>query len=70
MLISLNYFKVDYSADQWLMKNMDPLNDNIVALLQASSDVFTREIWKDGITYYKYTQITIINIIINYINIR
>lgn len=64
MLISLNYFKVDYSADQWLMKNMDPLNDNIVALLQASSDVFTREIWKDGITYYKYTQITIINILI------
>lgn len=41
-------FKVDYSADQWLMKNMDPLNDNIVALLQASSDAFTREIWKDG----------------------
>lgn len=40
--------KVDYSADQWLMKNMDPLNDNIVALLQASSDSFTREIWKDG----------------------
>lgn len=40
--------KVDYSADQWLMKNMDPLNDNIVALLQASADSFTREIWKDG----------------------
>jgi myosin protein heavy chain len=40
--------KVDYSAEQWLMKNMDPLNDNIVALLQASSDWFTREIWKDG----------------------
>jgi myosin protein heavy chain len=40
--------KVDYSAEQWLMKNMDPLNDNIVALLQASSDNFTREIWKDG----------------------
>lgn len=41
--------KVDYSADQWLMKNMDPLNDNIVALLQASSDSYTREIWKDGL---------------------
>ena len=40
--------KVDYSADQWLMKNMDPLNDNIVALLQSSSDQFTRDIWKDG----------------------
>jgi myosin protein heavy chain len=40
--------KVDYSADQWLMKNMDPLNDSIVALLQNSSDKFTRDIWKDG----------------------
>lgn len=40
--------KVDYSAELWLMKNMDPLNDNIVALLQASSDAFTREIWKDA----------------------
>ena len=43
--------KVEYSADQWLMKNMDPLNDNVVALLQASSDPFTREIWKDGKKY-------------------
>ena len=24
--------KVEYSADQWLMKNMDPLNDNVVAV--------------------------------------
>lgn len=40
--------KVEYSADQWLMKNMDPLNDNVVALLQASNDPFTREIWRDG----------------------
>lgn len=40
--------KVDYSADQWLMKNMDPLNDNIVSLLQNSGDQFTRDIWKDG----------------------
>lgn len=30
------------------MKNMDPLNDNVVALLQAANDNFTREIWKDG----------------------
>ncbi len=30
------------------MKNMDPLNDNIVVQLQSSSDGFTREIWKDG----------------------
>ncbi len=27
---------------------MDPLNDNVVALLQTSNDPFTREIWKDG----------------------
>ena len=40
--------KVDYSSEQWLMKNMDPLNNNIVVLLQASNDPFTREIWKDG----------------------
>lgn len=43
-----SHLKVDYLADQWLMKNMDPLNDNVVALLQASSDAFTRELWKDG----------------------
>jgi len=30
--------KVDYSADKWLMKNMDPLNENLVLLLQASQD--------------------------------
>ncbi|GAB1604732.1 myosin heavy chain, non-muscle-like isoform X4 [Argonauta hians] len=40
--------KVDYSAEQWLMKNMDPLNENIVALLQASSDPFIQLIWKDA----------------------
>ena len=40
--------KVEYSAEQWLTKNMDPLNDNVVALLQASNDAFTRELWQDG----------------------
>lgn len=40
--------KVDYCADQWIMKNMDPLNDNVVALLQSSSESFIREIWKDA----------------------
>ncbi|CAF1027431.1 unnamed protein product [Rotaria sordida] len=43
--------KVDYSTDQWLTKNMDPLNDNVVALLQTSSDPFTREIWKDAVVW-------------------
>lgn len=40
--------KVDYSAAQWLMKNMDPLNENIVTLLQSSLDPFVVQIWKDG----------------------
>lgn len=40
--------KVDYSANQWLMKNMDPLNENVVQLLQNSSDPFVLQIWKDA----------------------
>lgn len=40
--------KVDYSSDQWLMKNMDPLNENVVALLQNSTDSFVNLIWKDA----------------------
>ncbi|XP_071519991.1 uncharacterized protein zip isoform X2 [Panulirus ornatus] len=40
--------KVDYSGHQWLMKNMDPLNENIVSLLQASQDPFVVQIWKDA----------------------
>ncbi|KAL7825777.1 hypothetical protein SRHO_G00335150 [Serrasalmus rhombeus] len=39
--------KVDYKADEWLMKNMDPLNDNVTALLNQSSDKFVCELWKD-----------------------
>lgn len=39
--------KVDYKADEWLMKNMDPLNDNIATLLNQSSDRFVSELWKD-----------------------
>jgi len=40
--------KVDYSAHKWLMKNMDPLNENIVQLLQSSQDPFVAHIWKDA----------------------
>lgn len=40
--------KVDYSASMWLMKNMDPLNENVVSLLQMSSDPFVATIWKDA----------------------
>ncbi|XP_075184995.1 myosin-10-like isoform X12 [Anomaloglossus baeobatrachus] len=39
--------KVDYKADEWLMKNMDPLNDNVATLLHQSTDKFTGELWKD-----------------------
>lgn len=40
--------KVDYNCNQWLMKNMDPLNDNIISLLQNSSDNFVGLLWKDS----------------------
>uniref|UniRef100_A0A4W3JUZ9 Myosin heavy chain 10 n=1 Tax=Callorhinchus milii TaxID=7868 RepID=A0A4W3JUZ9_CALMI len=40
--------KVDYKADEWLLKNMDPLNDNVATLLHQSSDKFVAELWKDG----------------------
>ncbi|KAM9225901.1 myosin-14 isoform 2-T2 [Dugong dugon] len=39
--------KVDYKANEWLMKNMDPLNDSVAALLHQSTDRLTAEIWKD-----------------------
>lgn len=39
---------MDYKADEWLMKNMDPLNDNVATLLHQSSDRFVAELWKDG----------------------
>merc|ERR1719259_380567 len=40
--------RVDYSGHQWLMKNMDPLNDHVVSLLQASQDPYIVQIWKDA----------------------
>uniref|UniRef100_A0A1I8G9D9 Paramyosin n=1 Tax=Macrostomum lignano TaxID=282301 RepID=A0A1I8G9D9_9PLAT len=39
--------RVDYSADNWLQKNQDPLNENVVAVLQNSSDQFVASLWKD-----------------------
>jgi myosin protein heavy chain len=39
--------EVEYNADQWLMKNMDPLNDNIVQLFSDSSNWFVATLWKD-----------------------
>lgn len=40
--------QVDYKACEWLMKNMDPLNDNVATLLHQSTDKFVAELWKDG----------------------
>ncbi|XP_026180145.1 myosin-11-like isoform X2 [Mastacembelus armatus] len=39
--------KVDYNAANWLTKNMDPLNDNVTALLNNSSNSFIQDLWKD-----------------------
>ncbi|XP_077574335.1 myosin-9-like [Stigmatopora nigra] len=39
--------KVDYKADAWLMKNMDPLNECVTTLLNQSTDKFTADLWKD-----------------------
>ncbi|KAJ4931330.1 hypothetical protein JOQ06_025627 [Pogonophryne albipinna] len=41
--------KVDYKAHDWLVKNMDPLNDNVASLLHQSSDHFVSELWKEDI---------------------
>ncbi|KAJ3598057.1 hypothetical protein NHX12_001571, partial [Muraenolepis orangiensis] len=39
--------KVDYKANDWLVKNMDPLNDNVASLLHQSSDHFISELWRE-----------------------
>ncbi|TSK34818.1 Myosin-10 [Bagarius yarrelli] len=41
--------KVNYKADEWLVKNMDPLNDNVASLLHQSSDHFISELWREDI---------------------
>ncbi|KAL0985193.1 hypothetical protein UPYG_G00153940 [Umbra pygmaea] len=41
--------KVDYKASDWLVKNMDPLNDNVASLLHQSSDHFISELWREDI---------------------
>uniref|UniRef100_A0A8D0AH53 Myosin, heavy chain 11a, smooth muscle n=1 Tax=Sander lucioperca TaxID=283035 RepID=A0A8D0AH53_SANLU len=40
--------RVDYNATAWLTKNMDPLNDNVTALLNNSSSQFVQDLWKDA----------------------
>ncbi|CAL8332120.1 unnamed protein product [Lota lota] len=39
--------KVDYKADEWLMKNMDPLNECVASLLNQSTDKFIADLWRD-----------------------
>uniref|UniRef100_A0A8B9K9Y1 Myosin-9 n=1 Tax=Astyanax mexicanus TaxID=7994 RepID=A0A8B9K9Y1_ASTMX len=46
--------KVDYKADEWLMKNMDPLNDNVATLLNQSTDKFVSELWKDVFSCFSF----------------
>ncbi|KAL5253440.1 hypothetical protein ACHWQZ_G013281 [Mnemiopsis leidyi] len=38
---------VEYKADKWLLKNMDPLNENLVQLLSESADFFVAALFKD-----------------------
>lgn len=40
--------QVEYQATKWLMKNMDPLNDNITDLLHNSTIGFVAALWKDS----------------------
>ncbi|XP_061088261.1 myosin-11a isoform X1 [Conger conger] len=40
--------RVDYNAFAWLTKNMDPLNDNVTALLNNSVSIFVQDLWKDA----------------------
>lgn len=44
----LVFLKVSYNASAWLTKNMDPLNDNVTALLNQSSEKFVADLWKEG----------------------
>ena len=39
--------EVEYVTENWLIKNMDPLNDSIVDLLSSSTDKLVSELWKD-----------------------
>lgn len=46
--------RVDYKAADWRVKNMDPLNDNVVEILQSSKDPLLAEIWKDSQYLFSY----------------
>lgn len=44
--------RVDYLVDDWIVKNTDPLNENVVSLLQSSTDSLVCQIWKDGESFW------------------
>lgn len=37
--------KVAYNANQWLIKNRDPLNDNVTALLEEATEKLVKDLW-------------------------
>ena len=39
--------RVPYQADGWLVKNKDPLNDNVTELLSNSSNEFVATLWSE-----------------------
>jgi myosin heavy subunit len=39
--------QVEYNSKNWLVKNMDPLNDNVTALLETSTDKLVAQLWSD-----------------------
>ncbi|XP_033121498.1 myosin-10-like isoform X2 [Anneissia japonica] len=41
--------KVNYSGTGWRVKNMDPINDNVVNMLQNSNNEFISKIWQDAV---------------------
>lgn len=50
--------QVDYKADEWLMKNMDPLNECVATLLNQSTDKFTADLWRDSKLYHCSENVT------------
>lgn len=55
VIVWCHFSQVDYKADEWLMKNMDPLNDNVATLLNQSSDKIVSDLWRDS-KYWIETQ--------------
>ncbi|CAI5438856.1 unnamed protein product [Caenorhabditis angaria] len=39
--------RVDYEAQGWRVKNMDPLNENVIEVLKSSKETLLVEMWKD-----------------------